>query len=58
MSSSSSPVFNIRQFLEILPHRYPFLLVDKVVHLDLEKGEIIGKKGVTVNETFFQGHFP
>lgn len=58
MSSSSSPVFNIRQILEILPHRYPFLLVDKVVHLDLEKGEIIGKKGVTVNETFFQGHFP
>jgi 3-hydroxyacyl-[acyl-carrier-protein] dehydratase len=51
-------VFNIKQILEILPHRYPFLLVDRIVHLDLEKGEIIGKKSVTMNEHFFQGHFP
>lgn len=56
--SSKELVFNIRQILEILPHRYPFLLVDKVVHLDLEKSEIIGKKNVTMNEAFFQGHFP
>jgi 3-hydroxyacyl-[acyl-carrier-protein] dehydratase len=51
-------VFNIRQILEILPHRYPFLLVDRVVHLDLDKSEIIGKKSVSMNEHFFQGHFP
>lgn len=51
-------VFNIRQILDILPHRYPFLLVDKIVHLDLDAGEIIGKKGVSMNEHFFQGHFP
>jgi len=55
---SSTTVFNIRQILEILPHRYPFLLVDRVVHLDLEAGEIIGKKNVSMNEHFFQGHFP
>lgn len=51
-------VFDIRQILEILPHRYPFLLVDRIVHLDLDKSEIIGKKSVSMNEHFFQGHFP
>lgn len=51
-------IFNIKQILEILPHRYPFLLVDRIVHLDLEKSEIIGKKSVSMNEHFFQGHFP
>jgi 3-hydroxyacyl-[acyl-carrier-protein] dehydratase len=42
----------------ILPHRYPFLLVDKVIYLNLEKNEIIGQKNMTKNEQFFQGHFP
>lgn len=56
--SQPSLVFNIRQILEILPHRYPFLLVDRVMHLDLEKSEIIAKKNVSMNEHFFQGHFP
>jgi len=43
--------------MQILPHRYPFLLVDRVV--DLEKGKkAIGIKNVTMNEYFFQGHFP
>lgn len=56
--SEKETVFNIKKILEILPHRYPFLLVDKIVHLDLEKSEIIGKKSVTINEIFFQGHFP
>lgn len=41
----------------ILPHRYPFLLVDKIVYLDLDK-KIVGIKNVTNNEPFFQGHFP
>lgn len=42
---------------EILPHRYPFLLVDKIVELE-PKVRIVGIKQVTVNEQFFQGHFP
>ncbi len=42
---------------EILPHRYPFLLVDKIIELDPRK-RIVGIKQVTVNEHFFQGHFP
>lgn len=42
---------------EILPHRYPFLLVDKIVELE-PRTRIVGIKQVTVNEHFFQGHFP
>lgn len=53
-----SLVFGPRKIAEILPHRYPFLLVDKIIHLDLEEEEIIGQKNVTLNEAFFQGHFP
>lgn len=56
--SKSSVVINIREILNILPHRYPFLLVDRVTHLDLEANFIIGQKNVTMNEHFFQGHFP
>jgi 3-hydroxyacyl-[acyl-carrier-protein] dehydratase len=51
-------VLSSEQIKEILPHRYPFLFVDKVIHLDLENDEIIGQKNVTVNEEFFLGHFP
>jgi len=48
---------DIEKILEVLPHRYPFLLVDRV--LELEKGKsIIAIKNVTYNEHFFQGHFP
>lgn len=57
-TKKSSVVFNVKQILEILPHRYPFLLVDKITHLDLEGNLIIGQKNVTMNEQFFQGHFP
>ena len=53
-----SPILNAKDIEKILPHRYPFLLVDRIIHLDLEEGEIIGLKNVTVNEPFFQGHFP
>jgi 3-hydroxyacyl-[acyl-carrier-protein] dehydratase len=50
-------VFNIQDILRILPHRYPFLMVDRV--LELEPGKrIVGVKNVTINEPFFQGHFP
>jgi beta-hydroxyacyl-ACP dehydratase FabZ len=47
----------IAEILKILPHRYPFLLVDRI--LEFEKGKrIVGIKNVTFNEEFFQGHFP
>jgi 3-hydroxyacyl-[acyl-carrier-protein] dehydratase len=49
--------FSIEQIVNFLPHRYPFLLVDRV--LEMEKGKrITGLKNVTYNEPFFQGHFP
>jgi 3-hydroxyacyl-[acyl-carrier-protein] dehydratase len=48
---------DIKGIMEILPHRYPFLLVDRIV--ELEQGKTItGIKNVTMNEPFFQGHFP
>lgn len=56
--SNSRPVFTTKQVELILPHRYPFLLVDRIIHIDLEASEIIGLKNVTANEPFFQGHFP
>ncbi|WP_028916317.1 3-hydroxyacyl-ACP dehydratase FabZ [Pseudoxanthomonas sp. J35] len=42
----------------LIPHRYPFLLVDRIVDLDLEAKRIVGIKNVSYNEPFFQGHFP
>jgi beta-hydroxyacyl-ACP dehydratase FabZ len=50
-------VYGIAEILRILPHRYPFLLVDRIVELEPEK-RIVGLKNVTINEPFFQGHFP
>lgn len=50
-------VFDINAIQRILPHRYPFLLVDKIIHLEMDK-KVIGVKSVTVNEPFFVGHFP
>lgn len=58
-SSLEKPsTLDIKQILNILPHRYPFLLVDRVLEMDLEKGYILAQKNVTFNEDFFQGHFP
>jgi UDP-3-O-[3-hydroxymyristoyl] N-acetylglucosamine deacetylase / 3-hydroxyacyl-[acyl-carrier-protein] dehydratase len=45
------------EIMTYLPHRYPFLLVDKIVELE-ENKRIVGIKNVTINEPFFQGHFP
>ena len=42
----------------LLPHRYPFLLVDRVLELDLEQRHVVAQKNVSINEPFFQGHFP
>src|SRR3989337_2496815 len=50
-------MIDINEILKILPHRYPFLLVDKVVELEAGK-RAKGIKNVTINEPFFQGHFP
>ena len=52
-----SVLLDSRAIQEILPHRYPFLLVDKIIELD-PRVRIIGIKQVTINEYFFQGHFP
>jgi 3-hydroxyacyl-[acyl-carrier-protein] dehydratase len=50
-------VINIQEIMKLLPHRYPFLLVDRIV--DIEEGKrVVGVKNVTINEPFFQGHFP
>lgn len=54
----SEGVLEMREILEILPQRYPFLFVDKVLKIDLEEGSILAQKNVTGNESFFQGHFP
>ena len=51
------PILNVQQIFQYLPHRYPFLLVDRVVEYE-ERKRIIGLKNVTINEPFFAGHFP
>lgn len=48
---------NTLEIMKLLPHRYPFLLVDKIVEFE-EGKRILGIKNVTINEPFFQGHFP
>jgi len=50
-------ILDVRRILEILPHRYPLLLVDRIVEVEPRK-RIVGIKNVTINEPFFQGHFP
>jgi 3-hydroxyacyl-[acyl-carrier-protein] dehydratase len=50
-------LMDINEVMRILPHRYPFLLVDRVVEHEAGK-RIVGLKNVTINEPFFQGHFP
>lgn len=58
MTKENCMTMDILAIMEKLPHRYPFLLVDRVVELDLEKKTISALKNVTMNEPFFQGHFP
>ncbi len=50
------PLFDVISISRLLPHRYPFLLVDKIIELSAE--HVVGVKNVTINEPFFQGHFP
>jgi UDP-3-O-[3-hydroxymyristoyl] N-acetylglucosamine deacetylase/3-hydroxyacyl-[acyl-carrier-protein] dehydratase len=57
-SSASEPtVLGIEDIMRVLPHRYPFLLVDRIVELE-DRKRVVGIKNVTMNEPFFQGHFP
>lgn len=53
---NAEPVMDINRIRELLPHRYPFLLIDKII--ELGKNYIVGVKNITTNEPFFQGHFP
>jgi|SRR5690625_265623 len=50
-------MLDVEKIKEIIPHRYPFLLVDKIIEQEAGK-RVVGMKNVTVNEPFFQGHFP
>jgi 3-hydroxyacyl-[acyl-carrier-protein] dehydratase len=50
-------MLDINEIMNILPHRYPFLLVDKIVEMEVGK-RIVGIKNVSINEPFFPGHFP
>lgn len=50
------PILDVNDIRRILPHRYPFLLVDRIIELEAER--IVGIKNVTANEPFFTGHFP
>jgi UDP-3-O-[3-hydroxymyristoyl] N-acetylglucosamine deacetylase/3-hydroxyacyl-[acyl-carrier-protein] dehydratase len=54
--ASLPPVFTVEEIKKRLPHRFPFLMVDKIIALD--ESSIVGIKNVTFNESFFQGHFP
>jgi 3-hydroxyacyl-[acyl-carrier-protein] dehydratase len=57
-STTQQQSLDIKQIISILPHRYPFLLVDRVLEYNVEEGYILAQKNVTFNEAFFQGHFP
>jgi UDP-3-O-[3-hydroxymyristoyl] N-acetylglucosamine deacetylase/3-hydroxyacyl-[acyl-carrier-protein] dehydratase len=50
------PVYNYAGIMELLPHRYPFLLVDKII--EISETHVVGIKNITMNEALFQGHFP
>ncbi len=56
-SHREESVIGIEEIMRVLPHRYPFLLVDRILEFE-EKKRIVGIKNVTINEPFFQGHFP
>ncbi|MCX6164651.1 MAG: 3-hydroxyacyl-ACP dehydratase FabZ, partial [Ignavibacteriae bacterium] len=58
MLKSSAGVLDIDAIMKILPHRYPFLLVDRILEIEMDTQRIVGMKNVTYNEPFFVGHFP
>ncbi len=56
-ASSDMKTIDVMRIMEMIPHRYPFLMIDRVVELEVDK-HAVGVKNVTINEPFFQGHFP
>jgi beta-hydroxyacyl-ACP dehydratase FabZ len=57
MEEEMDNVFDIQKIMKLLPHRYPFIMIDRI--LELTPGEkVVALKNVTINEPFFQGHFP
>ena len=54
----TEPIHTTREIESLIPHRWPFLLVDRIVEYDAEARRIVGIKGVTASEWYFQGHFP
>ena len=48
---------DILEIMKVLPHRYPFVMVDRILSIEVGK-QVVGLKNVTINEQFFQGHFP
>ena len=56
-NAASQKPLTIQEIMEILPHRYPFLLVDRIIEF-VDSERCVGLKNVTINEPFFQGHFP
>jgi len=57
-TAAAGPVHTAREIQDLIPHRWPFLLVDRIVEYDPENLRIVGIKAVTASEWFFQGHFP
>ena len=58
IAGPTGPVHTTREIEALIPHRWPFLLVDRIVAYDPDESRIVGIKGVTATEWFFQGHFP
>ena len=56
-AASALPTADIELIMKLLPHRYPFLLIDRIIEMDRDES-CIGIKNVSINEPFFQGHFP
>lgn len=53
-----SDIIDVKKILELLPHRYPFMLLDRIIEFDADNVSGVGIKCVTMNEEFFNGHFP
>lgn len=56
-AGTSTGIYDVNAIMALLPHRYPFLLIDRVMEVD-PKRRIVARKCVTINESYFQGHFP
>ena len=57
-AAPSPMVMDINQIKQIIPHRFPFLLIDRVIEINLENGRLVAIKNVTANEQHFMGHYP